>query len=87
MVPGSWEDGHCDNLTFCGLKASEAKGLADGVLEALTALKENIPPSLTITFSLIGSVIGFFTTEREIAQFQVRRAEHAVGSKHLMIKT
>ena len=64
-----------------------AKGLADGVLESLSALKDSIPPSLPVTISLITSVIGLFTTEREIAQFQVRRAEHAVGSKHLMIKT
>ena len=64
-----------------------AKGLADGVLEALSALKDGIPSSLPVTISLITSVIGLFTTEREIAQFQVRRAEHAVGSKHLMIKT
>ena len=86
MTSGSWEDG-CDNLTFCGLKASEAKGLADGVIEALTALQENIPSSLPITISLVTSVIRLFTTEREIAQLHVRRAEHAVGSKHLRIKT
>ena len=63
-----------------------AKGLADGVLESLIALKEDIPSSLPVTISLITFVIGLFTTEREIAQFQVRRAEHAVGSKHLRIK-
>ena len=64
-----------------------AKGLADGVLESLIALKEDIPSSFPVTISLITSVIGLFSTEREIAQFQVRRAEHAVGSKHLRIKT
>ena len=42
-----------------------AKGLADGVLEALSALKDGIPSSLPVTISLITSVIGLFTTERE----------------------